>query len=714
MRKSLQGMSLILAVMIAVGTLAGLVAVAKRYSAEMRNRRIEVGVEYVELDTLAQASGQTLPGILERFKGEHVSAVILGEDTLLTLEQTGAIHPGRIALPDGTSRQAVQVYSVATLGRVQQALALRGLRVRTVGLTEVPSTDATTVFYCPSAARVGVQPGATGATSIQYLAVDMDYAHLRGLGVGLPPVALQAVKDAGMAVVGRIANFPGVTAASAHAVLDNLKAQGASLVIFNGDDVLGYRGLEKEVAGMLRAPDSPPLSKDDPTQQDVPPSGLIYGAVEFSKQRGDELLSTTLHGDYVRVHSIQTAELATLDENEVIDRFVRAARERNIRFCYIRLFTTAGADAVDRNVEMLHKISRGIEHGSVLTGGGLEFGQAKRFGAPDVSALFFVLIALGAAAGTVWMLRELAPPIKAEGLLLLVLAVGCVGLVALGETGRRLVALLAGIVFPAAACLRAFPRPSVAPGGDRTWPLGVCIAGAIRSMIQASGVTALGIVAVAGLLASRPFMLRTSQFLGIKAQHAVPILIVAFVALIGGVTLPGESRTRFWQRATAHLRRVFDEPARYGLLLLGIVALAALLLIVARTGNDAGVGVSGAELKARALMDRIFPVRPRTKEALVGHPAFVLALAWWWRGRRRLAIPCFVVGSIGQVSLLNTFCHIHTPLIISLWHGGLGLVIGAVLGAALFLVLEKVLPPPALLVPDRASVDDPSHYPRLV
>jgi hypothetical protein len=706
MRKSWQGISLVLAAMIAIGTLAGLLAVGRRFSAEMRNRRVEIGVEYAELDTLAQASGQPLPRILEQFNAEHVSAVILSEDTVVTLEQTGAIRQGRIALPGGDTRPAIEVYNETTLERIRQALKLRGLRSKVVSLNEVPHSDAGTVFYRGVAPSAGASANRTPETS--YLLIDADYAHLRTLGVGLPPTALSAVKAAHMAVVGRIANFPGVTAASARAVLDNLKAAGASLVIFNGDDVLGYRGLEKEVANMLREPGSPPLTRDDPADPaaEAPPTGLIYGAVEFSKQRGDELLSTTMHGDYVRVHSIQTAELATLDESEVIDRFVRAARERNIRFCYIRLFTTAGADAVDRNVEMLHKISRGIEHGAAVTGGGMEFGLqhngAKPFADPKQSNILYALIGLSVAAGIVWMLRELCP-VPRERLLLLGLTIVCVALAVLGESGRRVAALLAGIAFPAAACLRMFPRPAATAAEARPQSPRVCITRASGAVLHASCDTALGIVAVAGLLASRPFMLRTSQFLGIKAQHAIPILIVAFAALVGGVRANKESWARYRSRATAHLQRALNEPARYGMLLLGIVALAALLLIVARTGNDAGVGVSATELKARALMDRIFPVRPRTKEALVGHPAFMLALAWWWRGRRRLALPCFVVGSIGQVSLLNTFCHIHTPLIISLWHGGLGILIGIVLGAVLFLALEKLLPPPDVELKDTSA-----------
>jgi Na+/proline symporter len=133
-----------------------------------------------------------------------------------------------------------------------------------------------------------------------------------------------------------------------------------------------------------------------------------------------------------------------------------------------------------------------------------------------------------------------------------------------------------------------------------------------------------------------------------------------------------------------------SEPARFGTLIFGLIVLAGLALVIARTGNDAGVGVSGSELKMRAILDRIMPVRPRTKEFLVGHPAFVLGICWWLRGRRRLAVPAVVIGSLGQVSLLNTFCHIHTPMIISAWRDVIGLIVGSVIGLALFFIGERI------------------------
>lgn len=220
---------------------------------------------------------------------------------------------------------------------------------------------------------------------------------------------------------------------------------------------------------------------------------------------------------------------------------------------------------------------------------------------------------------------------------------------------------------------------------------------ALGALGVASLLTLIGIVVVAGLLSTRSFMMHSSQFLGIKAQHAVPLLLVGATAVLGGLPRAGESASQFRMRAETRLRAALDEPIRIGLLLLALLGVAAVVIVIVRSGNDAGVGVSGFELKIRALLDRLLPVRPRTKEFLFGHPLFVLGIAWWWRGRPRLAIPCFVAGSLGQASLLNTFCHIHTPLAISFWRDIIGLTAGALLGVALFYGAEAVLPRPTHL-----------------
>jgi hypothetical protein len=123
-----------------------------------------------------------------------------------------------------------------------------------------------------------------------------------------------------------------------------------------------------------------------------------------------------------------------------------------------------------------------------------------------------------------------------------------------------------------------------------------------------------------------------------------------------------------------------------------VVGLVVLALLVARSGNDSGVGVSDLELRLRSLLDR-FLVRPRTKEFLIGHPALWCALflaSAGWRGG--WLIPVLLVGAIGQVGMVNSFCHLHTPIALTLERTWNGLWMGSLLGLAAIAVLRRLLP----------------------
>ena len=75
-------------------------------------------------------------------------------------------------------------------------------------------------------------------------------------------------------------------------------------------------------------------------------------------------------------------------------------------------------------------------------------------------------------------------------------------------------------------------------------------------------------------------------------------------------------------------------------------------------------------------------VRPRSKEFLIGYP-FTLLLFWLGANRKNwlLTIPAI----IGQVSLVNTYAHIHTALIMSMQRSFNGLVLGIAVGLLLII-----------------------------
>jgi hypothetical protein len=642
---------------VVLGSVAGLYGAYKRYQAENLNKRVELALDFAEVKQQADLTGKSLQEVLKSYKEAGITSVAITEDTLAGLEARGLLRQD--ATTTGTS---VYSNSPDALDRITAAIQRKGIRPTEKLFSQ---GQPLTVFSL-------VPTNTPSPHAFETFRVAADYTSIRNLGIGLDPAAINDVMAAGLHRIGRINNWIGISPQGIGNVLGELKKQNIQTVIFNGTDVLGYRGLDTETADALKA------------------AGINYGQIEFGKQKGDEALGHALKGEYVRVHSIGEAELGLLDENEAIDRFVRGARERNIRLCYIRLFHTAGADVVQKNVEFLQRIRAGISRN-----GEMGFGAAGTYPETNAPSLVFLVTALGVGAGIALLKMRFWP--LTDGLVLLAWAVGtliCVGaVVALGETGRKLVALVAALVFPTLACLR---RDLLEPGvqvAKQVQSVGGSAASAIKGLAAASAVTAAGILMVVGLLATRPFMLKANQFLGIKAAHAIPILVIGAAAIFG---LPRLDRS--WREECVALKErataFFAEPARVGQLLLALIALAVLLMIVARTGNEPGVGVSGVELKFRSLLDKILPVRPRTKEFLLGHPAFVLGLAFWFRGRRKIALPLFVVGVIGQVSILNTFCHVHTPLVLSLIRDLTGLAAGAAIGLAVFFGLERFLPKP--------------------
>lgn len=73
--------------------------------------------------------------------------------------------------------------------------------------------------------------------------------------------------------------------------------------------------------------------------------------------------------------------------------------------------------------------------------------------------------------------------------------------------------------------------------------------------------------------------------------------------------------------------------------------------------------------------------RPREKEFLIGHPAFLLAVMALYRHWPRLIhYLLIVVATVGQGSLVETFAHLRTPVYMSFVRGLDGLVVGAALG----------------------------------
>ena len=125
------------------------------------------------------------------------------------------------------------------------------------------------------------------------------------------------------------------------------------------------------------------------------------------------------------------------------------------------------------------------------------------------------------------------------------------------------------------------------------------------------------------------------------------------------------------------------------------MVLGAVGLMLIRTGNEAPGAVPDWELRLRALLESIMQVRPRTKEFLIGHPALVVGAWLLLTGRTRFLPLAMFLATIGQASMVNTFCHLHSPLLVSLQRTGWGILLGVGLGLLVLGVLRSLITPTA-------------------
>src|SRR2546429_412109 len=133
MPKFNSGIAAALALLIAVATAAGIIAAYKRFHVEASNRRVEIALEWQEIVMLAQASNHTVAEILEAVKKQHVTTIVIAEDTITTLEQSGAVRPVRTLLPGTPANAAriitiVEVDSKQDIDRIFETLARRNLQ----------------------------------------------------------------------------------------------------------------------------------------------------------------------------------------------------------------------------------------------------------------------------------------------------------------------------------------------------------------------------------------------------------------------------------------------------------------------------------------------------------------------------------------------------------------------------------------------------------
>jgi len=177
-----------------------------------------------------------------------------------------------------------------------------------------------------------------------------------------------------------------------------------------------------------------------------------------------------------------------------------------------------------------------------------------------------------------------------------------------------------------------------------------------------TGITLSGSLVINALLTNYVFFVRLDDFTGIKTVLVLPLLILILFLY-----------------PVSDLKKLWDSSIQVKTLAAAAVIFSGLLVMLTRTDNFPVIPVTGPESGLRSLIESLLIIRPRFKEFIIGHPLLLLGL---WFNKKWLII----LGIIGQVSIINTFLHLHTPLWVSLLRTFNGIWLGLSAGYLLILL----------------------------
>lgn len=625
----------VIALLLVIGVVTALGLNYHRVKAEQGYQTVEILVDYDELQELAAAQGLPLGTVATRFREAGATGVLVRERTVQDLEESGelvVLKGSELALQQSFNPQFLAGFTPE--------------KEQTYLLFPAPATGnaGENASALPGEVLHHLQLKKTGVTALSY--GDWQVISLPGLtlqeqeklGVGFPLPQLQEIKDAGLTVVPRVRSWAQPSEAALEGLAASLgKIPGLSMVTFN-DEVLP--GSPVYLAGQLK-------------ELQIP-----VGLFEFYAQQGLNQLAVFMEKNAVRVHCIGEDELRKFNEQTALVRYGLAVSERNIRVLYVRLFgMQQPGTALERGIDFIGQVKEKV------LAEGLTVGAASQLPSLPYSRYRILAVGLGVVGGVMLLLRSIFPPLW-TGLFSLAALVGWAGLLYLEPLlARKAFALLATILFPIVGVI-SFVRAE-----RRTVPQTVC------AFLQMTALSFLGAILMTGLLADKSFLLKLDQFSGVKLAHLVPLLVIPLYF--------------FWkdyaQAIIETCRKVLTAPLLIWYALAGGFILAVLAVYLLRTGNDAPALVSSLEIWLRDTLDQLLGVRPRTKEFLIGHPAMLLLLYYGFKWPR---LPLLLLGVIGQISLVNTYAHLHTPLLISLVRSFHGLWLGLFLGVAAILALS--------------------------
>lgn len=603
-----------------------------RINVERNYKDIQVAIRYTDVLNIAKQTNEPIENILKAYRDLGANALFVRENTVLPIASADFANfkeQGKATVHEG--------YDLEKIYPESNNIRRNNLYIETYD-------PLTFDLIYNNLTLKGVSAYKTKIEDIDYIEVTVPSSILTTMGVGYNYDDLQVAADLGYVILPQAKSWDHVSDSSVEAFVNQIEAiPNLGTIYFADSEIVGAS--HPDVVELVEA------------------HGL--GFVEFfsEKQKGFETLAKAssqagTRFNVERLHTVTDAQIKQYEPNALLDRYMLALTERNLRTFLFKMPNTldiqGDANLLATNIQNFTQVAQ--EKGYTIVD------EIQPYNLPMGSYILSILVGLGAILVFVLLCDYLK--LTQVGYILGILGlIGYAGLLKVAPSlAIKLMALFGAIIYPTYAVTFALEEK------ERT------LKETILTFLKCSFISFGGALTIIGTLSRTSFGLGINIFAGVKVAMLLPIVAILLIAYYKRHGINYE-----------YYKELLSNKVTY--FALGLMAIGAVVLLIytSRTGNTGNI--SDFELSFRQFLDTTLGVRPRTKEFLIGHPLMMVLLYY---GYKEKYIPLLVLGVIGQISLVNTYAHIHTPVLISLVRMSYGIVFGIIVGIILIYISKLI------------------------
>lgn len=654
-----QWISKFLWILIVIGLVASAPLIAGRVEMEQSANQMEFIFDYrdlIDISTYKAYPSDYIKEQLGEMKAAGITGLAVYESTLPELEHSGSIKlysAEEAALLNGDEDMQKSNHTYLLFSDKQSADILEPIIRDGFALFDIDTLPWS--YEGNQGLRIAV-----GSLEANVIPLDPD------------PIQLALLQEYAFHISVRLSDARPYDYARMDALFNRLTNAGVGSIIFSGSYVTGYADDKNKLAltGMAEL-----IRKYD----------LEVAVIDLSlarQQKGITKLASLTNYQTVRLHSILEEE-ASKDAELLANRFVLAVKDRNFRMIYLNAWTSVDREQATVKVPLdnLYTSLNDPEFGAIerIKDLGYTIGQPEAFKQHTNSIwdkISLAFVCLGAIALITRMSRLYFPRLA---LLVFIAGLGCTALlyVANSVLMAQALALLAAVSAPTVAVILAIQLVERRAANQDVKASGLANVGwSFIVFLRTIVLSLIGAAYTVALLNHVTYIIVLNQFRGVSVLHMLPILLVALYVVCF-------HRTSSFREVIQRSKTILLLNIRVFWVVLGAVAAVVLLYYMSRTGNEGTV--SPLERMFRSLLENTLGARPRNKE-LITHPFIILGLYLFLRYRKYGILTLFIAGTMGQLSVVDTFAHLHTPLDISL----LRVVYGVIISCLIALVYVAV------------------------